>query len=259
MATHGHTVYKQKELEMADKKSALPANKLKTGNQLEPPSRDPQALQIDSVKGDTIEQSKAKVATKASLNAAMVINAYQGNIMGKDVDITELVKDTQGHFKQVNDGDLSNMENMLVGQALALQTIFTSLAQRAALNAGQYMDATDKYLRLALKAQSQCRATLETLAAIKNPPIVYAKQANFSSGHQQVNNGLSTQASTHQNPEFSAQYAPVHAQAGNSKSAPNKLLEGVNHERMDTRAQAAPIGANQVVEAMGTVHRAKDQ
>ena len=103
--------------------------------------------------------------------------------MGKDVDITELMTDMQGKFKQVNDGDLSTMEGMLVGQALALQTIFTSLAQRAALNAGEYMDAADKYLRLALKAQSQCRATLETLANIKNPPIVYAKQANFASGH----------------------------------------------------------------------------
>jgi hypothetical protein len=31
----------------------------------------------------------------------------------------------------------------------------------------EYLDATDRYLRLALKAQGQCRATLETLAAIK--------------------------------------------------------------------------------------------
>jgi hypothetical protein len=31
--------------------------------------------------------------------------------------------------------------------------------------------------------------TLETLSAIKNPPVVYAKQANFAAGHQQVING----------------------------------------------------------------------
>jgi len=41
-----------------------------------------------------------------------------------------------------------------------------------------------------LKAQSQCRATLEALAAIKNPPIVYARQANIAAGPQQVNNGV---------------------------------------------------------------------
>ena len=46
-----------------------------------------------------------------------------------------------------------------------------------------------RYLRLALKAQSQRRATLETLATIKNPPVIYAKQANITSGPQQVNTG----------------------------------------------------------------------
>jgi hypothetical protein len=49
----------------------------------------------------------------------------------------------------------------------------------------------DRYLRLALKAQSQSRATVETLATVKNPPVVYAKQANFAAGAQQVNNGIS--------------------------------------------------------------------
>jgi hypothetical protein len=39
------------------------------------------------------------------------------------------------------------------------------------------------------KAQNQCRMTLETLSTIKNPPVVYAKQANIAHGPQQVNNG----------------------------------------------------------------------
>ena len=58
----------------------------------------------------------------------------------------------------------------------------------AALNMGEYPQAFERYMQLALKAQSQCRATLETLAAIKNPPIVYARQANIANGPQQVNN-----------------------------------------------------------------------
>jgi hypothetical protein len=45
---------------------------------------------------------------------------------------------------------------------------------------------------MALRAQSQCRATLETLAAIKNPPIVYARQANVTTGPQQINNGVAS-------------------------------------------------------------------
>ena len=47
------------------------------------------------------------------------------------------------------------------------------------------------YKRQALKAQAQCRATLEALAEIKNPrPVAFVKQANISGGHQQVNNGM---------------------------------------------------------------------
>ena len=42
---------------------------------------------------------------------------------------------------------------------------------------------------MALRAQNQCRMTLETIATIKNPSVVFAKQANIAAGHQQVNNG----------------------------------------------------------------------
>ena len=56
------------------------------------------------------------------------------------------------------------------------------------MNTGEYLDATDRYMRLALKAQAQCRATVETLAEIKNPPTLFARQANIAHGPQQVNN-----------------------------------------------------------------------
>ena len=49
-------------------------------------------------------------------------------------------------------------------------------------------------LRLALKAQSQCRATVETLAEIKNPAVIYARQANVTTGPQQENNGVPSRA-----------------------------------------------------------------
>jgi len=60
------------------------------------------------------------------------------------------------------------------------------LANRSALYLGDYLDAAERYMRLALKAQGQCRATLETLAVIKNPPL-FARQANITSSPQQVN------------------------------------------------------------------------
>ncbi len=77
---------------------------------------------------------------------------------------------------------------MLYGQAMALETLFTSLARRAVSQ--EYMANMQTYLSLALKAQAQSRATLEALAEIKNPKQVsIVKQANISGGHQQINNG----------------------------------------------------------------------
>lgn len=37
---------------------------------------------------------------------------------------------------------------------------------------------------------------METLANIKNPPLVFARRANISNGPQQVNNGAATHYET---------------------------------------------------------------
>jgi len=47
---------------------------------------------------------------------------------------------------------------------------------------GQYPEAFERYMTLSLKAQGQALATLETLAAIKCPPVVFARQANINNG-----------------------------------------------------------------------------
>jgi hypothetical protein len=98
------------------------------------------------------------------------------------------------------------------------------------MNAGEYMDATDRYMRLALKAQSQCRATLETLAEIKNPRSVqFVKQANMTTGPQQVNNGYAGTPS----------HSGIQSRTGNIQSEPNKLLEVDHGQRLDIGAQGA--------------------
>ena len=80
---------------------------------------------------------------------------------------------------------------MLSAQAVAFNAVFAEMARRAALNMGEHIGATESYMRPALKAQSQSRATVETLATIKNPPVVFARQTNINNGgQQQVNNGV---------------------------------------------------------------------
>lgn len=102
----------------------------------------------------------------------------------------------------------------------------------------------------ALKAQGQCRATLETLAAIKNPPVVFARQANINAGgQQQVNNGPMPNS-----PRASAR-------PGETASAPNELLEDATHgsAQLDIRATAAAGRTNQGMEPVGAFNRAANR
>lgn len=100
-------------------------------------------------------------------------------------------------------------------------------------------------MRIALKAQAQYARTIEVLANIKNPPIVYAKQANIANGHQQINNGVPQVENPH-----------AHAEKQNQQ---NELLSGNLNETMDIRGTATPSPVNQTVEAVGAKHRRKDR
>lgn len=104
--------------------------------------------------------------------------------------LTDLVASLKDQGEAANRGDLAGLEQMLAAQSVSLNSIFIELARRAALNMGEHLGATESYMRMALKAQAQCRVTVETLAEMKNPhPVAFVKQANISNGPQQVNNG----------------------------------------------------------------------
>jgi hypothetical protein len=128
---------------------------------------------------------------------------------------------------------------MLVAQAHTLDALFHSFTYRSMRNSAEgYLPAAETYMRLALKAQSQCRATVETLAEIKNPsPVAFVRQANIAHGPQQVNNG---------------------SRAEETENQQNKLLEAVDGERLDTRTTSKAGGANPQLETVGAVNRAKD-
>lgn len=137
--------------------------------------------------GKSTERVFADAAIAGTLGNAMTVRTYAHGTFG-ELHGTECLDALRASVKAVQGGDLAGAEAMLAAQAAALNAIFGEMARRSALNMGEYLDAAERYMRLALKAQGQCRATLETLAAIKNPPIVYARQANIAHGPQQVNN-----------------------------------------------------------------------
>lgn len=217
-----------------------------------PVAADPNAIHVTRTPEQSPAQAMARTALRPSINGAVVVKSYQGNLLGKNIDLGELVEELSDSCKRVNDGDLSTLEAMLVSQATALQTIFTSLARRAQLQ--EYQKNLEAFLGLALKAQAQGRATITALVDLKYPrQATFVKQANITNGPQQVNNGSAVGA----DPEHSAQ---ARAHAGNSAPAQNKLLEvqhGQPSGRMDTREAQASKRSNQAVETVATVHRAK--
>src|SRR3546814_4081215 len=95
------------------------------------------------------------------------------------------------------------------------------MTRRAAMNIETHLPATEQYMRLALKAQSQARTTIETLAEVKNPKAVaFVKQANIAN-NQQVNNG------------DSAEVVPE-TRAGTNESPQTKLLEDRKSTRLNS-------------------------
>lgn len=200
----------------------------------------------------TTKKVKAKTADKAtSLNQAQMLNsssimsavtseAFTKN-MFPNLELTELIKELREKTEKVQAGDMSAMEAMLVGQAQALQTIFVSLARKA--SSQEYLKNYGLFMSLALKAQSQSRATIQALTELKYPKqVAFVKQANIAHGHQQINNG--------DNPHTSR----THAHAQENQNQPNKLLAGEQHgsTQMDKRATTRASGKNK---AMATLEK----
>ena len=145
-------------------------------------------LQMASSPDVTPERQMADLVTAGEAGNAWLTALYGKGTFG-ELSLTQCVHSLRQTTAAVKGGDLSTAETLLASQAIALNAMFGELSRRASLNMGEYIDASERYMRLAFKAQGQCRATLETLAAIKNPPVVFARQANINNGgQQQVNN-----------------------------------------------------------------------
>lgn len=85
--------------------------------------------------------------------------------------------------EQVKDGNFNRVEQMHLSQAHTLDAIANNLFRRAVSQ--EYLTQFESFMKLGLKAQSQCRATLEALVSMRKP--AHLNQTNIAHGHQQVN------------------------------------------------------------------------
>lgn len=195
-----------------------------------------------SINGVTPEETAldyANLMISPEMASFRVITKREREELMVQLDTPALIDALRQQTQAVHQGDLKAAEAMLMNQAIALQSLFVKLSETG-LQAN-LLRQQETALRLALKAQSQCRATLETLSNIKNPPVVYAKQANVTTGPQQINNGLQ---------------APLTGTRGKI-FAENKLKE-LSHEQqqgLDIGAPSAAGGTHSGAKTMVEVHR----
>lgn len=153
---------------------------------------EPTALEKEGLAGKTESESKGRAVMHPGVNALVVISSFK-NLAGGDVDRLAMLDALNESMQEVKNGDLVGLEKMLLGQATALQAMFTSFVVRASDQAKGANFQT--YMSLALKAQNQSRATISALVDLKYPrQATFVKQANIANGPQQVNNGAAAGA-----------------------------------------------------------------
>ena len=149
---------------------------------------DKNIVKLKLVKGRSEDKQFAEFGLSATALNAMTARTFTQHITGS-TDITETIATMHEKVNSVNNGNTKDLEATLTAQVTSLNAIYNEMARRAALNMGEHLQATESYMRLALKAQAQCARTIEVIATMKNPPVIFAQQANISNGNQQVNNG----------------------------------------------------------------------
>ena len=209
--------------------------------------KDPNTLQIEQAsENENPDIAVSRAALRPDVRAASIIKGFSSRQVFPEMNLMGLVNELRDQSKAVQGGDLARAESMLIVQAHTLDAIFGELARRATLNMGQQLDAFERYMRLALKAQSQCRTTLETLAEIKAPrPVAFVKQANIANGPQQVNNG-----------SFATCTRPG-AHAREIQSTQNQLSGGTHELLPNARASGIASGTHTAMEAVGEIDRAE--
>jgi hypothetical protein len=133
-----------------------------------------ETLFLRKAKAKGAEQSRsaslADLMVNQPVGAAMTVHDLN---QCKLVELSDLRNVIAAAFERVASGDMSGIEKMLVAQSIALYAMFYRLTEKALTSERQ--QHMEGFLKLALRAQNQSRSTAETLSAIKNPPVVFAK------------------------------------------------------------------------------------
>ncbi|NTZ41779.1 hypothetical protein G7A66_01485 [Altererythrobacter sp. SALINAS58] len=170
---------------MTAKRKTKPAGD-QTGKVVRPSAAN--TLEVNAQPGEHHLKTLARLALDPGVRHAELASAFANHAFGDThkptiMDSTEALAET---MKAAENGDKRLASRMLAAQAVSLDTMFTELARRSGRNMGEYTDAADRYMRLALKAQTACRTTLEALTKLHQPREQTVKHVHVNEGGQAV-------------------------------------------------------------------------
>jgi hypothetical protein len=206
----------------------------------------PRTKPIDPITAvpDPRPESRTRAYSRAmlhpSVTAATTVHEVMGRQVGAvaDFGVGGLIEELADQCAEVSKGNLQRPEALLMAQSTTLDAIFQDLTQLAYKHMSQ-LDVAERLLRLAFRAQSQSRATVETLGNMKNQPTVFARQANLTTGPQQVNN-------------------TVALPPAKDPTRRNELLEQADGKRLEFRTSRSPGRGNSKVAALAKLDGTKD-
>lgn len=198
--------------------------------------------EAEKTEKQSMEEFAATVPFMASVMNASLLEPFAKPVTA-EMDFQCLVEALDKNIEEIKSGDMSSMEAMLIAQAQSLQSIFVGLGMKAS-SQSQIKHYT-AFMTLALKAQSQSRATIQALVELKYPKqIAFVKQANIAQGNQQVNNGTVPQSASLPNEQ---------SRAEKIINFSNELVEAHHGgEKMDGRATQTTIPKDKAMATVAT-------
>lgn len=146
-------------------------------------------LIVEAHAGESPETSISRAMVSPYLRHGCLAHTVTMKMFGKLPDepqFDDYSRAIKAQADAVAKGDLSSASEMLMSQAVSLDMLFAELARRATNNMGDYPQATERYARLAFKAQSGSRATLEALAKLHQPREQTVRHVHVNEGGQAI-------------------------------------------------------------------------
>lgn len=150
----------------------------------------PTPIAVDQKPDESRRQATARVFVAPfsphGIALANVNSAATSGLGDDEPGIAEFAHAVKDRAKLMAAGDMTLAAEMLACQAITLDSVFTDMARRMAINAGQYLEATETYARIALKAQAGSRAALSELAKLHQPREQTVRHVHVNEGGQAV-------------------------------------------------------------------------